>query len=234
MPLSAASREFVQRLEQLFTANAHQRKAAEMRSYMRDQFTYLGLPSPTRRALHAEAQAGYTTDSEVFDLAVDLYGYEHREYQYVACDLMRSFMRRKRRPDFDRAQAFATTERLIRTKPWWDTVDILAPAVAYPLIMESDELDLRETARRWIEDDDFWVQRSAIILQLGGKANTDADLMFELILRRADSTEFFIRKGSGWALRQHSKIDPELIRAFIDTHQERLSPLTKREGGKYC
>ena len=234
MPLRSVSRTFLERLEKTFTAAANASKAAEMRAYMRDRFPYLGLPSPNRRALHAEAAEGYELDIDVFDVATRLFEYEHREYHYVACDMLRAFMRRKRRPEFDHEKAFVIVERLMRTKPWWDTIDILVPSVAYPVIIESDVLHVRETANRWIEDDSFWVQRSAILLQLNAGADTDVDLLFSLILRRADSTEFFVRKGAGWALRQYSKRDPQTVRAFLDRYKDRLSPLTLREGGKYC
>jgi len=51
---------------------------------------------------------------------------------------------------------------------------------------------------------------------------------------RADSTEFFVRKGAGWALREYSKIDPKIVRTFIDAHYDELSSLTVREGSRYC
>ena len=234
MPLSDASKAFLERLEATFTAAADTGTAAEMRAYMRDQFHYVGLPSPTRRALHGEAAEGYHVGADVFDVARALFAYDHREYQYVACDLLRSVMRKKRRPAIDIDHAFEITERLVRMKSWWDTVDILVPAVAYPLILESGSLDLQQTALRWIEEEDFWMQRSAIILQLNAGADTDVDLLFRLILRRADSAEFFVRKGAGWALRQYSKVDPQTVRTFLDQYRDRLSPLTRREGGKYC
>ena len=234
MPLSDASKAFLKRLEASFTAAAHAGKAAEMRAYMREQFHYLGLPSPDRRTLHAKAAEGYEPGADVFDVATVLYGDDHREYQYVACDMLRTFMRKKRRPAINPDHAFNITEGLVRRKSWWDTVDILVPAVAYPLILESDSLDVESTALRWIEDEDFWVQRSGIILQLNARGDTDVDLLFRLILRRADSTEFFVRKGAGWALRQYSKLDPTVVRSFLDRYKDRLSPLTLREGGKYC
>jgi 3-methyladenine DNA glycosylase AlkD len=52
--------------------------------------------------------------------------------------------------------------------------------------------------------------------------------MQRLILKHADSKEFFIQKASGWALRQYSKTNPRAVRKFIETNA--LSSLTRREG----
>ena len=53
--------------------------------------------------------------------------------------------------------------------------------------------------------------------------------MKKMILRRADSKEFFIQKAAGWALRQYSKFNPDAVIAFVDENRDRLAPLTKRE-----
>jgi 3-methyladenine DNA glycosylase AlkD len=40
--------------------------------------------------------------------------------------------------------------------------------------------------------------------------------------------DFFLRKGIGWALRQHARVDPGWVRRFVDEHPG-LSPLSRRE-----
>ena len=78
----------------------------------------------------------------------------------------------------------------------------------------------------------LWLQRVCLIFQLTYKEKTDAELLFRYVRQVADSKEFFLQKGAGWALRQYSKTDPAAVRNFLDT--TRLSSLTRREGGKYC
>ena len=41
--------------------------------------------------------------------------------------------------------------------------------------------------------------------------------------------EFFIRKGIGWALRDHARTDPAWVLAFVDAHGDHLSGLSRRE-----
>jgi 3-methyladenine DNA glycosylase AlkD len=48
-----------------------------------------------------------------------------------------------------------------------------------------------------------------------------------MIKRVSGSKEFFIRKACGWALRQHAKVYPHQVKAFIEQHE--LSGLTIRE-----
>lgn len=68
------------------------------------------------------------------------------------------------------------------------------------------------------------------MFQLKYKERTDEKLLFDYILRSADSDEFFIQKAIGWALREYSKTNPQAVRQFIGEHE--LKPLSRREGLK--
>ena len=46
------------------------------------------------------------------------------------------------------------------------------------------------------------------------------------------ASEFFIRKGMGWALRERSYAAPDEVQAFCAEYRSRLSPLTLREALK--
>ena len=45
--------------------------------------------------------------------------------------------------------------------------------------------------------------------------------------------EFFVRKALGWALRQHARVDPDWVRAFVAEHHDRMSGLSRREALKH-
>ncbi|MCC6698991.1 MAG: DNA alkylation repair protein [Candidatus Hydrogenedentes bacterium] len=51
-------------------------------------------------------------------------------------------------------------------------------------------------------------------------------------LRRAPEKEFFIRKATGWALREYSYAEPERVRNSLTKHRSVLSGLSYREGAK--
>ena len=48
-----------------------------------------------------------------------------------------------------------------------------------------------------------------------------------------ESTEFFIRKAIGWALREYAKTDQKLVKDFVTQYDEILSGLSKREALKH-
>jgi 3-methyladenine DNA glycosylase AlkD len=122
-------------------------------------------------------------------------------------------------------------ERLVRSKAWWDTVDALAAHVVGALVARHPEL--AATMDRWIEDDDIWIARTAILHQLAWKDRTDADRLFAYVDRRCGDRAFFIRKACGWALRQHAAVDPDAVREYVASRGDRLSGLTRREATKH-
>ena len=72
---------------------------------------------------------------------------------------------------------------------------------------------------RWIDDNDIWLARTAILHQLSYKTDTDAGRLFRYAERRAEDTEFFIRKSIVWSLRKHAKQRPEEVRPLARDHQ---------------
>jgi 3-methyladenine DNA glycosylase AlkD len=120
-------------------------------------------------------------------------------------------------------------ERLITTKSWWDSVDSIAPLVGelarkYPELVE-------ENINHWSKHDNYWLRRASILFQLKYKDETNEALLYDYMVKNADSKEFFIQKAIGWALREYSKTNPKSVKAFIEGNQ--LAPLSIREGSKY-
>ena len=104
-------------------------------------------------------------------------------------------------------------ERLVVTKSWWDTVDILDRVVG-SLVVDYPELE--EVIFKWSLSDDIWLRRVAIDHQLLRKEKTNVQLMEKILLNNLDQTEFFINKAIGWALRDYSKTNPEWVARFIE------------------
>jgi 3-methyladenine DNA glycosylase AlkD len=217
----------VERAQEQLRAAADPMAAGAMRAYMRDQFAFLGVQAPARTAALRQAWAGLPRPSEPELLAAvrQLWALPEREYQYAACDLL------KRYTAVLGADTLETTlQTLIVTRSWWDSVDALRGAAVGPLVRRHPELVA--VMRRWVEADDRWLVRSAIIHQLGYGAATDAVLLFELCARRAGDTEFFVAKAIGWALRTYARRAPGAVLDFVDEHPE-LTPLARREATKH-
>lgn len=190
--------------------------------YMRHQFEYFGLKMPQwmplTKSLHREH--GIPQGDALQELVRLCFQDDHREMQYFGLETTQLSLK-KQPPEF-----IDFLEELIRTRSWWDTVDWLAKLVGIHF-RKYPELIIPVT-ERWIEADTFWLQRVCMIFQLAYKEKTDKDLMFKYILQvAADSKEFFLQKGAGWALRQYSRTNPEAVREFVASN--RLAALTRRE-----
>jgi 3-methyladenine DNA glycosylase AlkD len=218
--------DFETALRQVFVARADPENAFFMKRYMREKFNFYGIKSPDRKKLIKEIkkEKGLPGLPALQDFCRFCFQQDEREWQYAVGDLMEP-LARKLDPSW-----LPLLEELIVTKSWWDTVDFLSPKLCGGLFLSYPEL-LRPTALRWIESDNFWLQRAAIIAQLTFKHNTDPELLFDCIRRRSDSKEFFVNKAAGWALRQYARVAPDIVKAFVnDTN---LPALTYREAVRH-
>ncbi len=208
-----------------FEAHQSEVQAVQLAAYMKNKFPFLGIKKPLRAELSKPfLKQKLSGEEELQKLVSDLWDFKEREYQYVAIE----FLYRQRK--LLTIDSIPFLEKLIVAKSWWDTVDALAARIVgplllnYPLVMKAEILP-------WIASDDLWLNRSAIIFQLKYKAEIRLDILTDAIEAHTESKEFFHAKAIGWALRQHSKIDPEWVSKFISSHK--LQPLSIREGGKY-
>jgi len=198
------ARDVLDRVTSRFEAARDPQAAPAMRAYMRDQFAFLGIPSPKRVALSRTAIAGLPrpTAGDLDAIAHSCWQRDEREYQYFAIWYLRRHI--KELP----AEFIDTARALIVTRSWWDTVDDLAQNVVGPVVRTHG---LATTMDQWIDEPDLWLARTAILHQTRYKAATDADRLFRYCERRATDSEFFIRKAIGWALREHSRTDPAAV-----------------------
>lgn len=202
-------------------------KVDGMQAYMRDQFVYMGLNSPDRRKANKPwITAGKTAEAaDLLAFAEECWVQEEREFQYCACEVLRAGANVLGPSDLPRVRA------LIEAKSWWDTIDSLGPWTVGTMVTNHPQL--AAVMDEWVNDDNIWVARVAILHQLGYKDQTDASRLFRYADLRAADTEFFVRKALGWALRQYARVDPEAVRAYVQTNEDKLSGLTKREALKH-
>ena len=225
-PPSVLADTLLARLPEVYGAAADPERAANMRAYMKDVAPFLGLASPVRRELSRTVLAGTARPDErdLTALALRCWALPEREYAYFAIDVLRRHVTAL-------TSGFLPVAReLITTVPWWDTVDHLAAHVVGGLVAADPAL--RADMDAWIEDDDLWVARTALLHQLRHKDATDTDRLFAYCLRRAGHPDFFVRKAIGWALREYAKTDADAVRSFVAAHRDSLSPLSVREALK--
>jgi 3-methyladenine DNA glycosylase AlkD len=198
-------------------------RAAPMRAYMREQFDFIGVPTPQRRlALRPLFKPLKGAGARLLLGHADaLWQQPQREFQYAALDLL---MLHWRELGTDHLPALLA---LAQRKPWWDTVDGLAAIVGDVLHESHTGMDAA------LLHASLWVRRIAMLHQLGRRGRTDTRRLFDYALHLAPEKEFFIQKAIGWALRDYAHHAPGAARAFLDAERVHLPALSYREAYKH-
>ena len=120
-------------------------------------------------------------------------------------------------------------KHLINVKSWWDTVDFLAVTMVGSYMRKYPDQIIPVT-KLWMDTDNIWLYRTCILFQLKYKKETNFELLDSFIQLCLGSKEFFINKAIGWALREYSKSNPQLVSEYVESNN--LAPLSKREAMK--
>ena len=214
-------------LRAAFMGVADPAKAPEMAAYTKGQFAYLGISAGDRRVASkpiVQEAKGLEADALLAQVEA-LWSEPEREFHYVGMDAIRAGAKHLAPVHLPRVRS------LILQTPWWDTVDSLAVHTVGPMVTNHPELV--HEMDDWIESDELWIARTAIVHQLMYKDRTDTNRLFTYCEMQMEHTDFFMRKAIGWALRQYARTDPDAVRAFVDTHEDALSGLSKREALKH-
>jgi 3-methyladenine DNA glycosylase AlkD len=205
-------------------------KAPIMQAYMKSAIPYLGIQATPLRKVAKAVFSAHKLESfpEWRDTVLELWrGARYREERYLAIELAGYSAYRK----FRTLDALPMYEEMITNGAWWDYVDSLASHRLGELL-RLHPAQMGRVLRAWAKSDDMWKRRSAILAQLGFKADTDLDLLYDCIRPSLGEKEFFLRKAIGWALRQFAKTDAKEVSRYVAEHEGRLSPLSKREALK--
>jgi 3-methyladenine DNA glycosylase AlkD len=205
-------------------------KAPAMQAYMKSAMPYHGVPTPLLRQVCKEAfaEVPFATASHWQTQVLDLWrGARFREERYAALYLAGD---RRGRP-FQTPSAMKMYDELVVTGAWWDYVDDIASHRIGP-ILRAYPAPMRRKMLSWSKSNNLWKRRTAIICQLGFKAETDLQLLYACIEPSLGSREFFLQKAIGWALRQYAWIDHAEIKNYVRLNRNRLSGLSCREASK--
>ncbi len=215
-------KSLVNLIKQEFADAANPEDALQKTAYFKDQFEFFGLKAnvwvPITKAIFKEQ--GLLKGKDLLQFVELCFDDDHREMHYAAVQMIEK-SQKKFKEDICEVLDFA-----MRNNQWWDTIDWLAKLWGIQF-QKFPEYNPR-LPDKWIQSDNFWHQRTAIIFQLFYKEKTNSDQLFSYILKVANSREFFLQKAAGWALRQYSKTDPDAVKEFINSNE--LSKLTIREG----
>jgi 3-methyladenine DNA glycosylase AlkD len=212
-------------------AAADPERAPKQKAYMKSALPYYGIAMPELRRITRGVVRSHNIDTAAELEATVLRLWDdvtHREQWYAALTICADARFRRHRT----IEFLGLYRHLIVSGAWWDVVDDVATHLVGPLLL-AEPGAMAGVLRGWADDDDLWLRRAAIIAQVGCGSGTDVTLLADVIEPNLARPEFFVRKAVGWALRDYSRTDPEWVGHYVQTQQERLSPLSLREASKH-
>ncbi|MBY0357561.1 MAG: DNA alkylation repair protein [Candidatus Obscuribacterales bacterium] len=225
--MSSFAKEIVSFVQAGLKERACAEKAPAMAAYMKNRMPFYGVQKPERMAIYKHLKKHFVpADRKEYEAAIKaLWKLSMREERYTAIEFA------KMHNQFVTVDSLALYEQMIRDGAWWDLVDDLAIQIV-SCIYRAERKTMKPIIEKWVNDDDMWIRRTAILAHNHHKKETDSKQLFAHCLLRADEEEFFIRKAIGWALREYSYTDPKAVSRFLISNRKRLSGLSFREGAK--
>ena len=217
---------FIIELETAFEQRRNNDNATPMEKYMKNHFSFFCLITDERRAVFKDIlkqnKEEIETNSRV--IAAELYLKKEREFHYCAIEILIQILKNKYKK-----KDIHLIEKLLVTNSWWDSVDTISKYILGQYLLEFPN-ETFTVIGRFSNSKNMWLNRSAILFQLGYKQKTNSYILFSECIKHAQSNEFFIQKAIGWALREYGKTNLEAVKTFVA--QTQLKPLSKKEALK--
>ena len=217
---------FISTLETAFKEKSHPENALAMAKYMRNHFAFFGIKTDDRRQIFKTlCKENHLEISEnPRAIALSLYSKPERELHYCAIEILI----KKLKGNYKK-EDIQLIENFIITNAWWDSVDTIAKYILGEYLLEFP-LETENIIERFSNSDNMWLNRSAILFQLGYKQKTNFEILKSECEKHKYSNEFFIQKAIGWALREYSKTNPLAVKNYVNNTN--LKPLSTKEALK--
>lgn len=218
--------KFILALENAFAAKQNPENAFAMAKYMKNNFPFFGIKTDERRRISKEIRKENKQEitANAREIALALYSKKEREFHYCAIEILIKELKGSYKKE-----DIQLIEKLIITNSWWDSVDTIAKYILGEYLLEFP-LETQNVTERFSNSENMWLNRSAILFQLGYKQKTNPAFLFSECIKQAHSKEFFIQKAIGWALREFAKTNPEAVKQFVRSNN--LKPLSTKEALK--
>ncbi len=227
--MSQANQDLIHSLQKQLRALSNSARAEGAAAYMKVALPFLGVEVPQVRKLTKHALGEHPIESfAVYQATLRQLFFDatKQEERYAALAIAGD----RRSLRFQKPRMLPLYRRMITTAAWWDLVDELSARVGD--ILEADHDATANVLLAWAHHEDIWLRRSSIICQRKLGEHTDLALLYACIEPSMDDSEFFLRKGIGWALRSVAWKNPKEAIRYVKRNKSRLSPLSKREALK--
>jgi len=217
---------FSNELEKAFYENSNTENAVAMSKYMKNNFKFFGIKTVERRQILKKLwkENQQIVSLKAREIALELFQKQQREFHYCAIEILIQELSQKYIKE-----DIQLIEKLIITNSWWDSVDFLAKYLLGNYLLQfSEETD--SVILKFSNTENMWLNRSAILFQLGYKEKTNFEVLKSVCEKHKTSTEFFVQKAIGWALREYAKTNPEAVKDFVSIVN--LKKLSEKEALK--
>ena len=217
---------FIKELEAALLEKKNGENAIHMEKYMKNHFVFLGIKTEERRTILKTILL--KNKEEIKDnsrkIALELFSKKEREFHYCAIEiLIKSLKKNYIKNDIQ------LIKKLLITNSWWDSVDTISKYILGEYLLQFSE-ETNTVVDQFSNSDNMWLNRSALLFQLGYKIKTNADILFSECTKHSNSNEFFIQKAIGWSLREYGKTNPKAIQTFVS--KTKLKRLSEKEALK--
>jgi 3-methyladenine DNA glycosylase AlkD len=214
---------FILELEKVFKEHQNPTKAKAMEAYMKNKFSFFGIPMPERRDLQKTFVDFFKTlpKEQQLEIVEALWSKSEREFHYAALDFVDTW--KAKEYEINDIRLF---ENLICKQTWWDSVDTIASKFVGRFFTRFPQL-IDVKMEDWRQQDNFWLHRTSLLFQLSYKEKTNFNLLISQIESYKRNKEFFIQKAIGWSLRQYARVNPDAVIKCVE--EQELVGLAKRE-----
>lgn len=217
---------FIYDLDIAFKNSRNNNHAVPMQKYMKNKFPFFGIKTQERRTILKTIFKNHEKELLLNSraIAASLFLKVERELHYCAIEiLIKTLKNNYIKEDIQ------LIEKLLSTHSWWDSVDSISKNILGQYLLEFPE-ETEVVIERFSNSTNMWLNRSAILFQLGYKQKTNPAILYSECLKHSVSNEFFIKKAIGWALREYGKTNQEAVKIFV--LKSNLKPLSKKEALK--
>jgi 3-methyladenine DNA glycosylase AlkD len=213
-------------LERAFIKNSNTENAVAMSKYMKNNFKFFGIKTVERRQILKKLWKANQQEvsQNARQITLELFQKQQREFHYCTVEILIQELKQK-----NIKEDIQLIEKLIITNSWWDSVDFLAKYLLGNYLLQFPE-ETDSVILKFSSSENMWLNRSVILFQLGYKEKTNFDVLKFVCEKHKMSTEFFIQKAIGWALREYAKTNPEAVKDFVSISN--LKKLSEKEALK--
>jgi len=213
----------------LITCSSPERKQ-KIAGYLKtSSLGFIGVELPDIHRIVREHTRGLKIDN-LPSLMTALWDIKTFETRVAAIDVLKEYAKKG---DVD--TAIDIVDNWIDDADTWAITDPLCSPCIGSLILRDAKVG--RVLESWRTSDNFWRRRCSVLPYLYLTLKTQykpesANMILDAITPHISDEEFFVGKAAGWVLRELSKREPDLVRAYFHKQGGRVTKLVKREGMK--